>query len=85
VKKLWLTRDKDGGELSQTVEAWAIEPERVALPDGDSMWIAPLGDVDRRQSLHSTWSLPEAALRFGQELLPTSGIEAVICHVNGSI
>lgn len=64
--QLWLTRDKELGELSPIVEAWTIPPDRHIFPDGDVMWVAPMGQqVDRRLSLHSTWERERALWKFG--------------------
>lgn len=72
-EKLWLTRDKVEGELSDTIEAWTLVPDRLQFGDGDVMWVAPLDLVDRRPTLLTHWCYADALERFGSDV-PCSSI-----------
>lgn len=62
----WVTRGRDGGELCDEVEIWLVRPEMLRFADRDVKWIAPLSEVDRRETL---WG--ELALERARELLRT--------------
>lgn len=53
----WLTRDRKHGELSNTVEVWAVKPDRIRMHDGDVMWFAPRELIDVVETHVDDWSL----------------------------
>lgn len=53
----WLTRDRRHGELSKTVEVWAVRPERVRMHDGDVMWLAPSELIDVVDTHVDDWTI----------------------------
>ena len=64
----WLTRDRIGGELVDSVEVWVVRPERHLAEDGDVMWLAPFeylaGELDGDTHVDD-WSLDEARREIG--------------------
>lgn len=56
----WATRDRDAGELSDEIEIWLVRPEMLRFADRDVTWIAPLGEVDRRETRWGALSLERA-------------------------
>lgn len=55
----WLTRDRKHGELSATVEVWAVKPDRIRMYDGDVMWMAPPELVDLVETHVDDWSIAQ--------------------------
>jgi hypothetical protein len=57
---LWLTRERWGGELADTVDVWVYPPEAHLQADGDVLWLAPMDVVNRRATYLVELSLAEA-------------------------
>lgn len=57
----WLTRDRFEGELSPEVDVWVHQPIAEMFPDGDVLWLAPVGVADRSATYCS--SIPAYLVR----------------------
>jgi len=53
----WLTRDKESGVLSDTVEVWLTKPNLCRFEDGDVMWLPDLETVDTETTSYAEWTL----------------------------
>ena len=55
----WLTRDKQGGVLSETVEVWLAKPDLRRFDDGDVMWLPNLEVVDIEVTSYAQWTVEQ--------------------------
>lgn len=78
-QELWLTRDRWDGVLVDSVEAWAVVPDRRVMDDGDVLWLAPLHLVDRRKTLVGSVALEMAREYFG-DAVPQSDLECCLAQ-----
>ncbi len=61
----WLTRDRFDNLISDSVDIWIEKPEPLFYADGDIVWIAPLGIVDRVTTYHGSLPVDEVRKEFG--------------------
>lgn len=52
----WLTRNKENGILSDTIEVWLSKPDLRRFDDGDVMWLPNLSNVDAEITYYAEWS-----------------------------
>lgn len=85
----WMTRDKCNGRMLDVVEVWLVKPEPSFCEDGDVMWIAPVDQVDERDTWYASWKLAEAAENNNSHTLPQTcrecirvGREVPVVHVD---
>jgi hypothetical protein len=75
----WVSRGRTEGVLLDTYEVWAVCPERHRSDDGDVMWLAPLGVVDRFDTFVGEFK--EDEMRAHVRTLPDDDLQLI--HVGG--